>query len=125
MLTLSASLNAQNQQQINALFAQGDVINWAFQLKIATVPLNLTDYRIKMTIDFETPLQLSTDNGSVVITNATNGQFQINISSSDTAIFEPGTYDYDLWLEPTLSPPTETQYLTGSVTVNKSVSAFP
>ena len=124
MLALSV-LNAANGQILNARFATGDVINWNFTGQINGVPIDLSGSEIKMTIGFPVPLLLTTGNGYISIVNAAYGQFSVNITSTETAAFAPGTYPYDLWIEPSSSPPVETQYITGYITVAASVTEVP
>lgn len=125
MLVLTPILNPQGQAQLNASFTQGDIIPWNFKIDNAGIPLNLLGMLVKMTIGFATPLLLSTGNGKIQIIDAVGGEFQVNLSSAETALFVPGVYDYDLWIEESFSPPVERQYLTGKITVNPSVSTYP
>lgn len=125
MLQLTLVSDTQGQQHLNASFTQGDVVGWSFLLAIDGVPINLTGMNIKMTVAMPTPLVLSTENGGIIMTNAAAGQFIANIESSETAAFSPGTYNYDVWVEQNIAPPVETQYITGAITVNPSISAFP
>ena len=124
MLQLSVSGNSRGQQ-LNASFAQGDVVAWAFTGAINGTPINLTDALIKMTIDMGYSYPLNTINGGITITNALAGQFSVNISSDDTAGFLAGIYPYDLWIEPQVSPPVETQYITGMISVYQSITDVP
>jgi hypothetical protein len=124
MLNLSVIGTAQGQQ-LNASFTQGDVVPMALMIDINGVPLDLTNAVIKMTIGFPSPVVLSTTNGAIIVANPTSGQFTVNISSTDTASYIPGSYLYDLWIEPQTSPPVETQYITGTVSVMASITAVP
>ena len=124
MLNLFVTGNHKGQQ-LNASFTQGDVVAWAFTGSINGAPLNLTGAIVKMTIAFPAPLELSTINGGITITGATEGQFTVNMSSSETADFTAGQYPYDLWVQPQLSPPVETQYITGTIFVNESITEVP
>lgn len=123
MLVLTPTVNQQTgQPQINAAFTPGDLVAWWFLLAIDEIPINLSGKNVKITIGMKTPLVLSTQNGGIILTNAPGGQFQVNISSDTTANFTPGTYDYDVWV---IDSAGESQYATGQVTVNQSVSSFP
>ena len=124
MLILSVSPSPQGQK-LNASFAQGDNVSWAFTGSINGAPINLTGSTIKMTIGFPSPVVLSTGNGGIAITNALQGQFTVNISSTNTAGYTPGSYSYDLWIEPQTSPPVETQYITGTISVSQSITSVP
>ena len=112
-------------QQLNVSFAQGDVVAWALAGQIQGSPINLTGYVIKLTIGFQTPLVLSTSNGGIEVINAAAGQFQINMSSAQTAAFVPGIYPYDIWFEYQSSPPVENQLWTGTVSVLQSETIVP
>ena len=124
MLQLSVGGNALGQT-LNASFTQGDVVAWAFTGTINGTAINLAGSTIKATIDSRTPLVLSTATSGITITNAGAGQFSINLTSTQTASLAPGNYPYDLWIEPQTSPPIETQYITGIITVLPSVTAVP
>lgn len=112
-------------QQLNVSFTQGDVVPWSMMGQINGSPMNLTGATIKMTIGFSTPLVLSTGNGGIEIVNAAAGQFQINLSSDETAAFVPGIYPYDMWIESQSSPPVENQYVTGNISVIQSITVVP
>ena len=124
MLNLTVVQTAQGQQ-LNASFAQGDDVEWAFAGTVNGTPLNLTGASIRMTIGLPTPLVISTANGGIDITDPSQGQFQVSISSDTTAPLAPGTYPYDLWIESQQSPPVENQYVTGAVTINQSITVVP
>ena len=124
MLILSVSPSPQGQK-LNASFAQGDNVSWAFTGSINGAPINLTGSTIKMTIGFPSPVVLSTGNGGIAITNALQGQFTVNMSSSATAAFIAGQYAYDLWIEPQTSPPIENQYIAGTISVIASITSVP
>lgn len=125
MLRLTPNINLLMREELNASFTQGDIIAWTFRAAIDDTPINLTGANVKMTIGFQTPLPLSTQNGYIKILDAAQGRFVLNIPSDETVEFIPGTYPYDVWIEYQQSPPVETQYVTGNVTVNQSVSGFP
>lgn len=124
MFSLFTSGDA-NGQHLNARFTQGDVVGWAFNAVNNGIPIDLLGASIRMTIAFKEPLVLSTDNGSITITDPFNGQFIVNIPSSQTAEFVPGYYPYDVWIEPQASPPVETQYVNGTIYVTQSISGVP
>lgn len=114
--------------QINAALTQGDHVSWGWTIEVGNpaMPLNLTGYSIRMTINFPTPLLLTSSNGGITIgTPATNGEFTVNISSTQSAVFTVGEYQYDIWLESQSSPPIENQYFTGSIYINQSITVVP
>lgn len=111
--------------QLNASLTRGDVVAWAMQVQVNGAPLNLTGANIRLTIGFPDPVEFSVLNNGITITNATQGDFTINMSTTRTAAFAPGEYPYDMWIEPQVSPPIESQYFTGIFTVNQSVTAVP
>ena len=79
-----------------------------------------------MTINFGEESQvLSTGNGGITITDASAGQFTINMTSTVTAEWYAGTYSYDIWLQSQLSPPIENQYASGQITVYPSITSVP
>ena len=125
MLNSYVTLNAQGQQQLNASFVQGDTFALAFSGSTGGTPINLTGAVIKMTIQAENDIFLSTLNGGISITNAANGQFTVNMPSAQTALILPGVYLYDLWIESSVSPPIENQYIAGVLSVLESVTAVP
>lgn len=125
MLVITPTINRFGQQQINACFAQGDLIAWTFLLAIGGIPINLTGASVKMTIAMRAPLLLTTENGGITMLDAVKGQFIANIPSNVTAGFIPGTYNYDVWVQQNVASTPETQYITGNVTVNQSTSVFP
>ena len=126
MLNVFVTQNQYGKQQLNASFTTGDVVAMAFTgTNSDATPLNLSGAIIKMTIGFDTPLELTTFNGGIIVTDAANGKFTVNMSSNMTALFIPGAYPYDLWIQPQLSPPVETQYITGDIYVNQSVTVVP
>ena len=124
MLEFSVTGTTQGQQ-LNVSFAQGDVVAWAMIAQINGYPMNLLGAVIKATIGLPSPLVLSTGNGAIEIVNAAAGQFQINMSSDETSAFVPGTYPYDIWIETQSSPPIENQYVTGTISINQSITAVP
>ena len=124
MLILSVSPSSTGQK-LNASFVQGDVVAWSFTGSINGAPINLTGATIKMTIGMSSPIVLSTGNGGIIITNALLGQFQVNITSTQSAAYTVGQYNYDLWIESQVSPPIETQYISGIVSVIQSITAVP
>jgi len=124
MLNLSVTGTAHGQQ-LNAQFTQGDVVAWAFTGTNNGTAINLTGSTIKITIGFPQPLFLSTATSGITITNAADGQFSVNLDSTTTAGFTPGAYNYDLWIESQVYPPIETQYITGTIFVNQSITEVP
>lgn len=60
--------------------------------------IDISGYTFKMTIDFDTPVNLTTANGGITTVSAVNGQIQLNMSSSTTAVINPQDSDYDLWM---------------------------
>src|SRR5579859_3070628 len=74
-----------------------------FKQKANGMPLDITDYNLKATINFPEPLgpqEFTTQNTAIVITDPTNGKAVWNIPSSLTASFPVGNnYPYDVWLE--------------------------
>ncbi len=124
MLILSVSPSPQGQK-LNASFAQGETIGINFIATINGAPINLTGTIIKLTIGFPEPETFNNLNGGITITNPLAGNFILNLTSDETADFAPGIYPYDLWIETSTSPPIETQYITGNISVIESVTAVP
>ena len=124
MLQISVGGTNQNPA-LNMNFTQGDVVAAAFTGTINGTAINLAGSIIKMTIGLTPPLELSTTGGGITITNAGAGQFSVNQTSIQTAALPPGTYAYDLWIESQASPPIETQYITGLITVAPSITVVP
>lgn len=124
MLAISISLNAQGQQQINATLTQGDFVGWSFLLKIDDTPINLTGAYVKMIIGMPTPLVLSTENSGITMINPVGGEFLVNISSDQTEQFDLGTYQYEVWVKQNIASSNETQYISGVVTINPSISVL-
>lgn len=113
-------------QQLNMNLTQGDDASPLITVTNNSVPINLTGYVVKMTIDFGTEsLVLSTTNSGITLTDAAAGEFTINMTSTVTAAWDAGEYPYDIWLESQTSPPVENQYATGTITVNASITSVP
>jgi hypothetical protein len=115
MLSLQLSTNQNCQQSLAIGMTQGDIIASAFTIAIDGVPFNLTGASIWINIAFNTLVKYSCQ-----VVDAANGTFFLNIGSTATALFEPGVYDFDLWVQQPGSPPLATQYLVGVLTVNPS-----
>src|SRR5262245_45686659 len=79
---------------------RGESVDMGVQiLQASGDPVDLTGYGMKAEIDFScsgSALILDTDNGGIVITDATAGKMKVVIDKSDTAGFQPGEYSYDL-----------------------------
>ena len=119
-------------QQLNAAFAQGDVVAWPFTGTVQTAPptpLNLTGAVIKFALGLPNILNLSSASSTstlgITITDAANGKFQININSTTTAGLPAGEYPYDIFIESQVSPPTEGQYIRGTIYVDQAVNPVP
>jgi Ethanolamine utilization protein EutJ (predicted chaperonin) len=56
--------------------------------------------------------------GGITITNATNGQFQVSITSNDTTSLPPGTYQHEARMID--SSGNSSLLFTGNVTISKS-----
>ena len=89
---------------INIIIYQGSTFTKDFAWKTGepALPVNLTGYTAKMQIREKVSetaiiLELSTDNGRIVITNPLEGHFTLNISASDTAAmnFKNAVYDFE------------------------------
>ena len=94
---------------------QGDIIALAFTIALDGVPFNLTGASVYMNFAFDTPIKYACS-----VVDAVNGVFFLNIASDVTDLFEPGVYDFDLWVQQPGLPPLATQYLVGVLTVNPS-----
>jgi hypothetical protein len=74
----------------------------ALSLQVTDVsnnPINLTGYSLKCQVNMHpATLLLATSNGGITITNAAQGQVQINISDTASAALPAGTYSFDLWM---------------------------
>jgi hypothetical protein len=85
--------------------------------------INLTGYSLKATINFPTPVELTTANGGITLPYPSLGQLQLNASSSSTADWDGGTYAWDLWM--VSGAGVETPLLRGSWNVELSISPVP
>ncbi len=97
----------------------------AISLVVSTngAPINLTGYSLEMQIQFPTPLLLDTDNGGITITNAAQGQTQVNISAEDSAALAQGSFAYDLWMKS--GSGVNTPLLKGTFKVAPNISPVP
>lgn len=86
-------------------------------------PIDLTSYTLQMQINFPTPLLLNTTNNGITITDAAQGQAQVNIPSATSAELPQGSFPYDLWMK---SPSgVDTPLLKGTFKVYPNVSPVP
>lgn len=88
---------------IDLTIYQGSTFSQAFQWKTGNppTPVNLTGYTARMQIREKltspTPIiTLTTENGGIVITDAENGSFSLEISATDTAALSFKSAVYDL-----------------------------
>lgn len=84
---------------------KGSTYRKGFQWKVKStnLPMDLTGCSIKMQVrscktDTTVLLEASTTNGKIVLTDAANGKWQINLSPADTAAlaFSKAVYDLDI-----------------------------
>lgn len=66
-------------------------------------------------------VELTTGNGGIVL-GGTAGTIQLYLSSTATALYAQGTYEYDLFLSSNGSPNIVTAFLSGSFIVIQSVT---
>lgn len=94
---------------------QGDIVALAFTIAIDGIPFNLSGASVWMNFAFNILAKYSCS-----VVDAANGTFFLNIGSDVTALFRPGVYDFNLWVQQPGVPPLATQYLVGVLTVNPS-----
>jgi hypothetical protein len=112
---------------INLTIYQGSTFSQKFQWKTGNppTPVNLTGYMARMQIreKIKSPnyiINLTTENGGIVITNATNGEFSIEIPANVTASMDFKTAVYDLEF---VSPSgIVTRLFQGTVTLSPEVT---
>ncbi|MFA6198797.1 MAG: hypothetical protein WC679_00070 [Bacteroidales bacterium] len=112
---------------VNLTIYQGSTFIKEFQWKTGNplVPVNITGYAIRMQIRENIKsqaviIELSTTNGRISITDATNGFFVLNIAAVDTTTldFKAGVYDLEM-----VSPlGIVTRLLDGSVSLSLEVT---
>lgn len=86
------------------------------------VPYNLSGYNARLTIGFENPVELTTENGGLIILHPTKGEVLINAPTSMTEGWPAGICTYEFWLIPGMSPLVENLYLQGNFTVKPPIS---
>ena len=102
----------------------GETVALAMQIADASnTPINLTGYTLKCQVNFPAPLSLTTANGGIAITNASQGQAQINISDAASAALPPGAYPFDVWM--ISGGGVATPLLAGNFTVTPNVALIP
>jgi hypothetical protein len=89
----------------NLVIYQGSTFKKTFIWKTGTkhnmLPVNITEIDFRMQIR-TTPqsntviIELSTDNGGIIKTDSANGEFELNISSTDTTLFTFNKAVYDI-----------------------------
>ena len=103
--------------QLAIKMTQGDTVALVFSIAIDSVPFNLTNADVFMVFAFRTPIKYSSPLLGITISDPINGTFVLNISSAQTALFDPGVYDFALWISQPNTPPLVTKYLSGVLTV--------
>ena len=103
--------------------AAGETVAEALTIANGSTPVNLTGYTLKMQIEFPTPLLLTTGNGGITLTNAVQGQAQINISDTTSATLPSGSFPYDLWM--VSGGGVATRILSGLFTVSQNLAPIP
>jgi hypothetical protein len=112
-----------NPGRYNITVYKGTTFTLAPVWKIGGYAVNLTDYSAKMQVraatDASVLVELSTDNGKIVITPAL-GKLTLTLTSAQTTALTSGKYFYDLNL--TAPDTTVTKILEGVFLVNDSVT---
>ena len=107
----------------NFALLQGETVAQQAQALLGVVPINLTGYTIKSEIATPTPILLNTSNGGIIITDAVNGKFVINIPASTTAGMPQGTWVYDLFI--TSASGVETALFSGNFIIQTATTPVP
>lgn len=116
--------------KLNLKIEQGATFKKLLQWKAGdpSVPVDITGYQIRMQVRSEQPsatvlLDLNTGNAHIAITNATQGQFELRLTATETAAltFETGVYDLEM-VAPDAPDNTVTRLLAGSVSVSPEVT---
>lgn len=97
---MSGQHNFTNANQRNAL-EQGSRFNKKLTLKESTTGpvIDITGWTWEMQVKKKvggTAILTLTDGDGITVTDATNGELEIDIPSADTESLSPGTYKYDL-----------------------------
>jgi hypothetical protein len=112
-----------NPGRYNITVYKGTTFTLAPIWKIGGYAVNLTGYSAKMQVraatDASVLVELSTDNGKIVITPAL-GKLTLTLTAAQTTALTSGKYFYDLNL--TASDATVTKILEGVFLVNESVT---
>ena len=104
---------------------QGDTWNTIITLAQDGSAINLTGYsatlQMRPSVDSDTKLlDLTTDNGGLVVATPANGQIQINASAATMAAIARGVYPYELQI--TSGTGIRTTMLAGYVTLTREVA---
>lgn len=99
----------------------GDTLDVTVVFEILTngeyEPINISGADIKSTIGLSTPLELTIDNGGIIVEDAINGIIRMVIDSSITALWKPCQFPFDLWVFPSIG--TANNYLNGFINVSR------
>lgn len=108
----------------NLAIAAGETVAESLTIAAAGIALNLTGYTLKMQINFPSlPLLLTTTNGGIAITNATQGIVQINVADTVSDRLAVGTFPYDFWM--ISGGGIATRLLYGSFTIIQNITPIP
>ncbi len=112
-----------DDELVNISITRGETV--AMQMAVATDdgPIDLSGYEIRLTIRFPTPLEFSTNDGSIVILDAAAGTFQLNISSTVSVTFIAGAYPFDAWYAS--AGGVQTPFLKGTFAIAQNISPVP
>ena len=112
-----------NPGRYNITVYKGTTFQLSPVWKVDNLPVNLTGYSAKMQVrqftDSSVAVELSTDNGKIVI-NAGLGQINMTLTAAQTTALTANSYQYDL----NLTSPDGYVYkiLQGAFVVNESVT---
>lgn len=112
---------------LNLTIEQGADYLLALQfLDANSAPVDLTGYVMTMQVrptvsDSLVLVELSTANGKIVITDPTNGEFQLQLTADDTATL-CGSGVYDLKMVGPVADPATSRFIQGKVTISSQVT---